>query len=124
MTREAMIAKEARSLSLSINTDENTRNSIYDALLTMADYVESHPKNPWRDAKKDPPKREIGNKIYYTFLDISFDGVNEQRYYHFAEYKRYGFGNKGWVDEDGNLVLVEIADYWMPIPELKKGELK
>ena len=78
-------------------------------------------RNPWRDAKKDPPKKEIGNKIFYTFFDTAYDGVHEQRYYHYAEFKKYGSGKEEWIDEDGNRVLVEIADYWMPIPELKKG---
>lgn len=98
-------------------------NSNLEALFEEAvQWADEHPKNPWRDAKKEPPKREIGNKIFYTFFDTAFDGVHEQRYYYYAEFKKYGLGKEGWIDEDGNRVLVEIADYWMPIPELKKGE--
>ena len=121
-TREEEIEAKAEELSKTICANELTQLKTFKALVEMAQWADEHPKNPWRDAKKDPPKREIGNKICYTFLDTAFSELVEQRYYRFAEYKKYGLGEEGWIDEYGNRILVEIADYWMPIPTLEGGE--
>lgn len=68
----------------------------------MGQWADEHPKNPWRDAKKELPKEE--GWVYVNGERLSI----------------YYYKNNKWYDERENITF--SPDYWMPIPELPKGE--
>lgn len=61
-------------------------------------------RNPWRDAKKELPKE--GERVF-----VSYAGLKSSAYY---------YGDGQWSVEGYG--LCDFVDYWMPIPELPKGE--
>lgn len=104
MTREELIEREAKSLLLSINTNENTRNSIYDALLTMTDYIDSHPKNPWISVEDRLPKE--GECVFVRYGDVTHPLYSSAYMIEKDLWSIEGYGNG------------EIT-HWMQVPELK-----
>ena len=75
-----------------------------------AKWADEHPKNPWRDAKKELPEKI--NKFYSDFVFVAYSVNGEFRF----GIDRYDFAR----EEFGSHVH---AEYWMPIPELKEKQL-
>lgn len=69
-----------------------------------AQWADSHPKNPWRDAKKEQPKDD--DPVFLSFQGIECVG-------------EYANDQKLWYAHGGGLVEPE---YWMPIPPLPKED--
>lgn len=70
------------------------------------DEADEHPKNPWRDAKNDPPKDT--NTVVAIF----------NKYSKFEKWLcSYNPEEKIWDMSD---IICDPPDYWMPIPELPK----
>lgn len=80
-----------------------------DDFLAGARWADEHPKNPWRDARKELPKG--GDKIICSFI---YDG---KRGFGFSKIRDAG----GYPIIKGVLYFgVTSCDYWMPLPELPK----
>lgn len=77
------------------------------AFVEGAQWADEHPKNPWRDAKKELPK-DKGVRIF-----VSYAGIQSSAYY---------YGNNYWSVEGYG--FCDFVDYWMPIPETPKGGKK
>lgn len=74
-----------------------------DVALKLINWADEHPKNPWRDAKKELPE-ETGDYLVCVEQRVSFAffSVEHGRFIHVPQ-------------------TMKIT-HWMPIPKLKKGE--
>lgn len=82
-------------------------NGLYDAetlARKCAKWADEHLKNPWRDAKTDPPKD--------TKPVIGYAGGHITQYVYSPEEKIWAF----------EIFLSDAPDYWMPIPEFPKED--
>lgn len=83
MTREEEIQQAAKeylqSEGLQCNfTEDNFAAGVYDGIIAGAQWADEHPKNPWRDAKNDPPKD--GEWCLFRFTARSWThGIYEAR---------------------------------------------
>ena len=99
MTREKIINMLAQRI---VNSKKIT--TMQGAVEYVLQYTDEHPKNPWRDAKTDPPE-DMKPVIGYA------DGIIEQ-YEYFPEEKIWSLG----------LLISNAPEYWIPIPETPKGK--
>jgi len=73
-------------------------------------YVDDHPANPWRDAKKELPEHKKGETSKKVLA--LYDKENAVMVYYDDDMKR-------WRDDDG--LVITTPNYWMPISESPKG---
>lgn len=75
MTRE----EEIKQFALERDSDGDfDSNNGYQGIIEGAQWADEHPKNPWRDAKKDPPKD--GEWCLFKFTQSSWShGLYEAR---------------------------------------------
>lgn len=101
MTRE----EEIEQFALERNSDGDfDSNDGYQGLIEGAQWADEHPKNPWRDARKELP-------VDYKSVLIRYG----EDYAHYGIY-RYNHERCYW--ENMSLYHMTPPDYWMPIPEL------
>lgn len=108
MTREEEIKDTANSYFYLGEDDRIEERRM--CFIGGAQWADEHPKNPWRDAKKDPPKDDRDVFIKWGKNDPA------QRLHGVGSYHKSLFPeNNGWSIND--------VTHWMPIPELeKRGE--
>lgn len=108
MTREEEIKQAIldgwNSMPESVKGDELNERIYNQGAYDMLQWAEENPKNPWRDAKNDPPKDE--GRVF-----VSYAGLKSSAYY---------YGDGEW-DVDG-YGLCDFVNYWMLIPETPEGE--
>ena len=114
MTREEEIRQE--QVRNFVEERITYRDSMIKALLKEAaalgvTWADEHPKNPWRDAMADEPKK--GKDVFAYIPDICG-----------GEYCKLTYlGNYRWCQDEGGCTVefYNIEIFWMPIPELPKG---
>ena len=82
-------------------------DGLYDAetfAKKCAQWADEHPKNPWRDASKEPPKSEDEVFIYAGGVTMIGRYIQDENIWRVPVF--------GVIDD---------ADYWMPKPELPKA---
>lgn len=105
-TREEEMIKSFTEL---VKAAPNIMSLLCEAAKFGLAWSDSHQKNPWRDAKKDPPKDDRDVFIKWGKNDPA------QRLHGVGSYHKSLFQeNNGWSIND--------VTHWMPIPELPKGE--
>lgn len=109
MTREEEVRSEAynsKALSEYCFLPEEEGRAYIKGYVAGAEWADAHPKNPWRDAVKDPPKD--GEWCLFRFADISWThglyGVGQMPNMAISDYIKHG----------------EVIG-WMPIPETPEG---
>ena len=105
MTRNEKIRQEA----LKWKTDDNEFIA-QTAFEAGAKWADEHPKSPWISVKERLPK--IGEKVL-----LNFESVISPKTGVLEECK----GRIYWRFRYFTLTFEDV-DYWMPIPELPKGE--
>lgn len=108
MTREEELRKHTTERFK--NQDEIIKSLISEAAVLGMMWADEHPKNPWRDAKTDPPKE--GQEVFAHVPNLCG-----------GEYCKLTYlGNYRWSQDDGEWTTEfnnnEVL--WMPIP--KGGE--
>lgn len=107
MTRNEEIRQEA--LKWKTDNNEFTTQTAFEA---GAKWADEHPKSPWINTKERLPECSVnvlllvGNKICIGHLIASQEG---KRWMIFRDYR--------WRDLD-------YVDYWMPIPEFPRGDVR
>ncbi len=100
MTREEeIIADYEAALNCKLSNDDK------EFILNVLQWADLHPKNPWRDAKKEKPDEGV-------VVNVAFRGIDKIRYG--CDVYHEDFGWEGY-DEDAIVA-------WMPIPELSIEE--
>lgn len=103
MNREKAIKQLTRNL---LSQFENTIG-FGDVVRMSIQWADEHPKNPWRDAKKELPEKI--NKFFSDFVLVMYTRGGKP----YPSITRY--------DYDCGIWEIDNVTHWMPFPQPPKG---